>query len=202
MQTTLTTREALQLFRALKSIQPRTQHPALVKLPIWSSLRCFNKMDSVSQCRVVLLVFLLYNLTPIVIMVRFSSHKCLSQYLHKMPTHDRVTVIQVTQTGIQMVSNSPTSSKLKMGISRLIIVFLPKIELNNSKWECIMENHKLHIWFHQAQTMGKCFKTVKYLFHKYQDNLKCKAKLVLNTNNMVWWASVLTTPWWLTNSFL
>ena len=59
-----------------------------------------------------------------------------------------------------------------MAISKHTIVFHLKIELNNNKLECIMENHKLHIWFHQVLTTAKFFQTAKYLFLKYLDSLK------------------------------
>ena len=136
-------------------------------------------MGFVSQCRVALLVFLLFNLTQIRIMLRYNSSRSLSQFLHKMPTLARVTATPATPTDTSpMVSNLQTSSRLKMAISKHTIVLLLKIELNNNKWECIMENHKLHIWFHQAQIMVKCFQLANNQPLKSLVSLKHLLKLV------------------------
>ena len=76
---------------------------------------------------------------------------------------------------VETLSNLPTSSWLQMVISKHIIVLQLKIELNNNKLECIMENHKLHIWFHQVLTTAKFLRTAKYLFLNYLDSLKYQA---------------------------
>ena len=197
MRTTLTTREDLQSLLARKLIQRQICPPALGKVLLWSSL-CFSKMDFASLCRVVLPAFLLFNLTLILIILRCNSSKCLSQFSHRTPTPARATVILATPTDIaETLSNLPTSSRLQMVISKHTIVLRLKIELNNNKLECIMENHKLHIWFHPVLTTAKFFQTAKYLFLKYLDSLKYQVNQAWSTSNMVWWVLVLTTPWWL-----
>jgi hypothetical protein len=65
-----------------------------------------------------------------------------------------------------------------MAISKHTIVFHLKIELNNNKLECIMENHKLHIWFHLVLTTARSFQMVRYLFLKYPDSLKYQVNQV------------------------
>lgn len=185
MQTTLPTREALQSFPMGKAIQLPTRPPVLLKLPISSSLPCSSRMGSASPCRVALLVCLLSNQILLRIMVRCSRHRCLSPYSLKMPTPVRATAIPATPMAMVVIlSSSPINIKLKMDTSRIIIVSLPKIELNNNKWEFIMESHKLHIWFHRVQTTVRCFLTARSRSHRYQDSRKCKAKLASNISNM------------------
>ncbi len=94
-----------------------------------------------------------------------------------MLTPVKATGTPATPTDIVgMASSSLINSRLKMVISRLTIVLLLKIELNNNKWEFIMANHKLHIWSHQVLTTVKCFQTVKYQFLKYLDSHKYRTK--------------------------
>ena len=175
MRITLPTREDLQSLLARKVIQRQICPLALVKALLWSSL-CFSKMDFASLCRVVLLAFLLFNLTLIPIILRCNSSKCLSQFSHRTPTPARAIVMLTTPTDIvETLSNLPTSSWLQMVISKHTIVLQLKIELNNNKLECIMENHKLHIWFHQVLTTAKFLRTAKYLFLNYLDSLKYQA---------------------------
>ena len=172
MRITLPTREDLQSLLALKVIQRQICPPVLVKALLWSSL-CFSKMDFASLCRVVQLAFLLFNLTLIPIILRCNSSKCLSQFSHRTPTPARAIVMLATPTDImETLNNLPTSSRLQMVISKHTIVLQLKIELNNNKLECIMENHKLHIWFLPVLTTAKFLRTAKYLFLKYLDSLK------------------------------
>lgn len=132
--------------------------------------------------------------------LRYSS-KFLSPYSRRMPTPVKAIAIPATKMDLMVtVSSLCTSSKFRMAISRLTTVFRVKIELNNNKWEFIMENHKLHIWFHRVQTMVKFFLIVKYRYLKFQDSHKYKVRLASSISNMAWWELVLTTPWWLTSS--